>query len=169
LLLCLTSCRDDARCEKAVDNSSPLSPKPLPDFTFLVQISPRATERLAMNKSRVRISVLPLKVADAGETADWLSFITMGPGRDVWVSQSGEVKFSGLKAKSRFLGNDGYNKIIANVNTSTYRWEADQVWCDNLEVPVAELVRTRHVIECRLVEEQPRRQRQVDASKSTER
>jgi hypothetical protein len=87
----------------------------------------------------------------------------------VWVSQSGEVKFSGLKAKSRFLGNDGYNKIIANVNTSTYRWEADQVWCDNLEVPVAELVRTRHVIECRLVEEQPRRQRQVDASKSTER
>jgi len=151
-----------------VDNSSPLSPKPLPDFTFLVQISPKATERLATNKSRVLISVLPLKEADAGETPDWWSWITMGPVRDIWVNRSGEVKFSGLKVKSRFLGNGGYDKIIANVNTRTDRPDVDQVACEDFNASVAELARSRRVIECSLIEELPNRQAQVTASKSAQ-
>jgi hypothetical protein len=135
----------------------------------LVQISPKATERLATNKSRVLISVLPLKVADAGEEPDWWSWITMGPVRDIWVNRSGQVKFSGLKVKSRFLGNGGYDKIIANVNTRTDTPEVDQIGCDQFDASVAELARTRRVIECRLTEEWPERQAQVASPKSAQR
>ncbi len=160
---CLMSCEDDG-LQKAVDNSSPLSPKPLPDFTFQLRISPRAAERLAANDSRVRISVLPLKVAEVGETPDWWSWITMGPTRNIWVNRSGDVTFSGMKVKSRFLGNGGYDKIIANVNTSTQKPEADRIQCEQFDTLVAELARTPRVIECRLTEEWPYRQAEMAAA-----
>lgn len=163
LLAGLTACFDDDGAQRAVDNSSPLSPTPLPDFTFAVRISPKAAERLAANDSRVLISVLPLKVAEEGETPDWWSWITMGPTRDIWISRSGDVTFSGLQVKSRFLGNGGYDKIIANVNTRTEKPAVDQIECDQFDAPVADLARTRRVVECRLTEEWPYRQAEAAA------
>jgi hypothetical protein len=166
ILVGLASCLDNDSVQLAVDNSSPLSPTPLPDFTFVVQISPKAAERLAAHNSRVRVSVLPLKVAEAGETPDWWSWITMGPARDIWVSRSGEVTFSGLKVKSRFLGNRGRDKIIANVNITTEKPEVDQIGCLDFDAPVAELVRSPRIVECRLTEEWPYSQSEAAADKA---
>jgi hypothetical protein len=150
--VCVSACGDDD-FQKPVDNSSPLSPVPLPNFTLTVKFTPKAAEQLAKSKDRVRISILPVKIADRGETPDWWEFVTMGPSQEVWIAQSGDVTFKGMKVKSRFLGNGGYDKIIANVNAFTA--VVNHVECESFDVSVQELAHTHHVIHCNMDYEPP--------------